>query len=155
MTRSPKHGRPSEPLRTRPYRYALVYYEVMASIPGMSRRRAMLIVQAAYNGVFVTEAGSIKVQPAAQDHPIERDPFKLDDSDFAKHRERCRAIAKRHATKPDDVAWLRAMSEAMLIAARPRSADAAELVLALAASVGEEEWARRELIPMMLLEQAA
>jgi hypothetical protein len=161
-------GRPGRQLCTRPYRYALAYYEALASIP-VSRRMAMFVAHAAYNGGLLTmEAdGSPNVVAAPQGYvnPLhaaraaaaiaaEPDPFKLVDEDFDKHRERCREIAKWHAKQPDDLAWLRSMSRAIRIATGPWSADASENVLALAEAADEVAWARRVLLPMLDRKQA-
>ncbi|HZZ26119.1 MAG TPA: hypothetical protein VFE60_27790 [Roseiarcus sp.] len=166
MTRSAKHGRPGRALSKRPYRYALALYEALSA--NASRRMAMRVVQVAYNGLLLVEEadGSLKVMTAAQDYvnhrlhaartdaeaATEPDPFKLVDEDFDKHRDRCRAIARWHADaieNPDDVTWVRSMSEAIRIATGPWCEGASGAVLDLAASANETAWATEVLLPML------
>jgi len=157
-------GRPETPLCTRPYRYALAYCEALATIP-ISQRAAILLARAAYNGAHLTIAadGLPKLVVAAQSsvNPLdaartdaeiaaERDPFKLAaDEDPDKHLERCRDIARQHAKKPADLAWLRSMGSALRIAAGLWHPEAREMVLRLAASANETAWAKRVLLPML------
>jgi hypothetical protein len=127
----------------------------------------MLFVRAAYNGVLIKMAvdGSFTLAVAAHDRlhaartdaeiAAERDPFKLAaDEDPDKHLERCRDVARRHAKKPDDLAWLRFMGGAIRIAVGPWHPEGREMVLRLAASANEIAWAERVLLPMLTKKQA-
>jgi hypothetical protein len=97
-----KAGRPEKPLCAQPYRHWLAHYEALV-VMGFGRRQAMRLVEAAHE-CPVAEDGHIYFTIRL---PIE------------KNSERLRALAKRHAARPEDRAWLKAAVEAILIAAAP------------------------------------
>jgi hypothetical protein len=136
-------GRPETPLSMRPGRYRLAVYEALVS-EGFSRRAAMQMLQAAHSGLLRATADGVAIWMNPKDR-----------EGFAKHCERIRVLARRHAAKPADQAWLRAMSEAIRIAVGPWHPAASAIVLRLAASANETEWARRKLLPMLLAEAPA
>jgi hypothetical protein len=142
-----KVGRPEMPLRVQPYRYMLAYYEALATMGHLGRRRAAVWLEAMYKGpitVNVAEHGtkygvslSVKLTEA------------IDLEEFAKDCDSLRALAKWHAAKPDDLAWLMTMGEAARIAGGPWHPDAIDIVLRLAALANEVAWARKVLLPML------
>ena len=100
-----KVGRPETPLSAQPYRIALAIYEALVAM-GLSRRKAVVWLEAMYKGPITTtvEESSIVLSIVQ--------PKGIDLEDFAKDCECLRSLARWHAAKPDDLAWLRSMSEA-------------------------------------------
>ena len=135
-------GRPETPLSVRPYRYMLAYYEALV-IMGLSRRRAAVWLEAMYKGPVTVTVDDCRVSLSVELQEA------IDLGDFAKDCDALRAVVKWHAAKPDDLAWIMTMSEALRIASGPWHPDASDMVLRLAASANETAWAREVLLPML------
>jgi hypothetical protein len=130
-----RRGRPHVPLRQHPRRYDMAYFDAFKWMLGGERLSATFTANTDLRNVF----------PKPED--------------FNRPADRLRNLARFHST-PDDRVWRKAMCEAILLAlcSPTRSgfmhrADLAEIrardVLTLGASVGETEWVRRELLPLI------
>ena len=147
-------GRPETPLRDRPDRYVLAYYEALVAL-GLSRRRAAVCLQAMYKGPITVAVDDITPDLSRVSFTVKLPTATFDLGDFAKDCDRLRALVKWHATRPDDLAWLITMGEAVRIAASGWRPGANDTVLRLAASVNETAWARRVLLPMLARQRTA
>jgi hypothetical protein len=139
-------GRPRVPLRVRPDRYVLAYYEALVKM-GVSRRKAAQILLVLYKGPSTVTADDRSLSVTV------RLPTGIDLGDFAKECDRLRALVKWRAAKPDDLAWLRSMSEAIRIAFGQWRPGASDIVMRLAASADETAWATEVLLPMLRIEE--
>jgi hypothetical protein len=138
-------GRPAKPLSEQPYRYFLAYYEAFVGM-GFGKRAAMKLLQFLYFPHVITVDDNCRViitGPTAKD---------FDRTEFLADCDRLRALAKWHQAHPADQLWLRPMSEAVRLAATDGDTV---IVLQLAASVGEETWAREMLLRIREEEIAA
>jgi hypothetical protein len=136
-------GRPVTPLSERPNRYFFACYEAIIG-NGLSRRAAIRILEAARLDYLTVTDKAVLLMLNQRDRDI-----------FFKHCERLRAIARWHASRPDDLAWLRPMSEAIRIASGPWHPEAADTVLRLAMSANETAWAKRVLLPALRAKEPA
>jgi hypothetical protein len=132
-------GRPKVPLREHPDRYTVARFDVAdwwlrQNVKGNRTRAGMVL-------------GADKARQ------------RQDVSDMRKAADSLRTMARRYR-KPDDMVWRKAIGTAaaftIQIAADPAGnpnefAFLRDQILYMAGDVGEEEWARRELLPLLSL----
>ena len=139
-------GRPEIPLSGRPERYLLAHYEAFVSM-GFSRRKAAQVLELLYKGpltdISVADEWpyciTLKVRPTTE----------IDLEEFAKDCDALRALVKFHAAKPDDLALLMTMAEAVRIAMGPWRPDGGDIILRLTSPINETAWAREVLLPIL------
>ncbi|MCA1503807.1 hypothetical protein [Bradyrhizobium sp. NBAIM02] len=129
-----KAGRPSKHLHEHPDRYAIAALDAIELLFNGNQRKAA--------DALVGLIGGEKISGRNVGIAVEIDAML-----FEKAPDRLRSMAKRY-TAPADLRWREAMAQAMLMATTlgPKMETA---IIATAASVGEEEWARGTLLPLI------